>query len=84
MSKLVTKKIRKIIHNHVSLNGKILNFIFKTMVFDDSECCMCEQERYQKNIKNETTIHPKIDEKMIQKSFSKKGYPKDGKPSKND
>jgi hypothetical protein len=38
-------------------------------------------ERYQKNIKNETEIHPQIYEQSIQISCSKKGYPKDGKSS---
>ena len=35
-----------------------------------------------KNIKNETKINPKINEQSIQKSSSKKGYPKDGNSSK--
>ena len=61
---------------------KTLKFIVKTNVFDGLEGCMCERERYQKNIKNETKIHPKIDDKSIQKSCSKKGYPGDETSSK--
>ena len=82
MRKLVTKKIRKLIKNHVSLNGRMvksLKFIVKTSVLDGSEGCMYERQRYQKNIKNDTQIHPKIDEQSIQNSCLKKGYPKDGK-----
>ena len=51
---------------------KSLNFIVKTMVFDSLEGCMCERERYQKNIKNDTKIHPKIYEKSIQKHARKR------------
>ena len=42
------------------------------MVFDSLEDCMCERERYQKNIKNDTKIHQKIYEKSIQKHARKK------------
>ena len=46
MPKLVSKKIRKIMKNHVSLKGKIIEIHWKTMVFDGLEGCMCERERY--------------------------------------
>ena len=61
---------------------KSLKFIVKTNVFDGLEGCMCEQERYQQNIKNETNIQPKINDKSIQISCLKKGYPKEEKTSK--
>ena len=66
MPKLVTKKIWKIIKNNFSLNGKIIEIHCKANVFDALECCMCEQERYQQNIKSDTKIHPQIYEKSIQ------------------
>ena len=43
MPKLVSKKIKKTIKNHISLNGEIIEFIGKTMVFDDLEGCICER-----------------------------------------
>ena len=43
MPELVSKKIKEIIKNHVSLNGEIIEIIGKTMVFDDLEGCMCER-----------------------------------------
>ena len=49
-----------------------MKFIGKTIVFDDLEGCMCEGYRYQKNIKNETKIHPKFNGKSIPKTCSKK------------
>ena len=71
MPKLVTKKIRKIIKNHVSLNCKNIEIHNKTGVLDGLEGCMCERERYQKNIETET-IHPKIDTKiMLEKVMQK-------------
>ena len=76
MPKLVTNKIMKLIENHVSLNGKIIENHCENKCFYGLEGCMGERERYQKNIKSETKIHPKIDEKSIQISCSKKGYPK--------
>ena len=51
---------------------KSLKFIGKIIVFDGLEGCMCERERYLKNIKNDIKIHPKIYEKSIQKTCSKK------------
>ena len=55
---------------------KSLKFIGKTMVSDSLEGCMCEWLRYQKNIKNETRIPLKFNEKSIQKICSKKREPK--------
>ena len=72
MPKLVTKKIRKVIQNHVSLNCKIIEFHCNNNGFDSLEGCMCERERYQKNIKNETKIHLKAYEKHIQKHARKR------------
>ena len=43
MPKLVSKKIREIIKNHVSLKSESLKFIGKTMVFDDLEGWVCER-----------------------------------------
>ena len=43
-----------------------LKFIVRAIVFDGLEGCMCERKRYQKNIKSETKIRPKIDEQSIQ------------------
>ena len=43
MPELVSKKIREIIKNHVSLKSEIIEFIGKTIVFDDLEGCMCER-----------------------------------------
>ena len=42
MPELVSKKIKEIIKNHVSLKSA-LKFIGKKMVFDDLEGCMCER-----------------------------------------
>ena len=42
MPKLVTKRIRKIIKNHVSLKGKIIEIHWENNVFDALEGCMCE------------------------------------------
>ena len=58
--------------------AKSLNFIVQTMVFDGLEGCMCERERYQKNIKNDTKIHPNTYEKSIQK-HARKGMQKSWK-----
>ena len=44
---------------------KTLKFIVENIVFDVLEGCMCERERYQKNIKSGTKIHPKIDTKIM-------------------
>ena len=52
MPKLVTERISKIIKNHVSLNGKIIEIHYKNFCFNGLEGCMCERERYQQNIKN--------------------------------
>ena len=82
MPKLVTKKIGKIIKNHVSLNGKIIGIHCKTNIFDGLEGCMCARWSIQKNIKNDTKMHPQIDEQSIQISCSKRGYQKDRKSSK--
>ena len=49
MPKLATEKIMKIIKHHVSLNGK--NIVKIIIIFYGLEGCMCERERYQKNIK---------------------------------
>ena len=43
---------------------KALKFIVKTNIFEGLEGCA--RERYPQNIKNETNIHPKIDEQSIQ------------------
>ena len=44
MPKMITEKIRKIIKNHVSLNGvKTWKFIVKTNAFDSLVGCMCER-----------------------------------------
>ena len=55
---------------------KSLKFIVKTNAFDALEGCMCERERYQQNIKSETKIHAKIDEKVDTKIMLEKGIPK--------
>ena len=81
MQTLVTKKIRKILKNYVSLNGKNIEIHCKSNWFYDLEGCMCERERNHKNIKNETKIHSQIDETSVQKQCSKKEYPKDEQSS---
>ena len=76
MPKLVTKKMMKIIKNHVSLKSKIIEIhCTNQFVCDGLEGCIREWKRYQKNIKSKTKIHPQIDEQSIQISCSKKGYP---------
>ena len=77
MRKLVTKKSGKSSKIMFFWMVRSLEVIVRTNVFDGLEGCMCERWRYQKNIKNETKVHPKIDEKSIQFSCSKNGYPKD-------
>ena len=73
MPKLVKEKIRKIIENHVYLNGKLIEIHCKNKLFDGLEGCMCGRERYQKNIKNEINIHPQIDTKtMLEKGVPKR------------
>ena len=80
--KLVTKKIRQIIQNHDSLNGEIIEFHLKNNGFLGFRTMHVRTGKVSTNIKNETNIHPKIDEKSIQKSCSKKKYPKDEKSTK--
>ena len=72
----VSKKIMKIIKNHVSLEGKIIEFFSKNNGFEGLAGCARERKRYQNNIKSETKFQSQIDEKSIQSSCSKKGYPK--------
>ena len=43
MPELVSKKIREIIKNHVSLKSEIIEIHCKTHVFDGLESCMCER-----------------------------------------
>ena len=78
MPKQVSKKIMKIIKNHVSLKGKIIQIHCKNNGFEGLAGCARERKRYQKTIKSATQIHPQIDETSIQISCSKKGYPKHG------
>ena len=61
-----------------------LKFIVQPNVFDGLEGCMCERERYQTNIKIETKIHPKIDDKSIQKTCSKKACRNHKRTSKHE
>ena len=81
MPKLVMKKIRKIIKNHVSMKGKIIEIHWKNFFWWFRRLHV-RTVKVKKNIKKETNIHPKIDEQSIQKSCSKKGYPKDETSSK--
>ena len=43
MPELVSKKIREIIKNHVSLKSEIIEIHWKTIVFEDLECWVCER-----------------------------------------
>ena len=53
--------------------------IVKTKVFEGFEGCVRERERYQKNIKNETKKHHKIDKKIM----LEKGVTRIPSPSQN-
>ena len=43
-------------------------------MFEGLASCVRDQKRYNENIKNETKINPKPNEKWIQVSWSKKVY----------
>ena len=55
MPKVVTKRIMKIIKNHISLDGKIIGIHYKTNVFHGLEGCY----RTVKGIKKTSNIRPK-------------------------
>ena len=59
MPKLVTKRMRKITQILLLWIVKSLKFIVKTNSFEGLEGCMCERERFQKNIKNDIQINEK-------------------------
>ena len=54
MRKLVTEKSMNIIKSHISLNGEIIQFQYKTNVFEGLAGCVRERKRYQTNINNYT------------------------------
>ena len=72
MPKMVTEKIIKAIIIHVFLNGKIICIHCKNNGFEGFTGSVRERKRYQTNIKNDKTIHTKIDERAMQNSCSKK------------
>ena len=72
MPKLVSKKIKKIIKNYVSLKGKINQTHLKNNGFEGLAGCVRERKRYQNNVKNETQILPQIDKQSMRKRCSKK------------
>ena len=65
MPKLVTKRIRKIIKNHVSLNGKSIEIHLKNKCFWCFRRLPVRTGKVSKNIKSDTKIHPKIDTKIM-------------------
>ena len=72
MTKLVTKTIMTVIKIHVSLNGKIIEVHGTNNFCEGLTGCVRERKMYQSNIKNDTKIHPNIDDKSIQNVYSKK------------
>ena len=54
------------------------------MFFDGLDGCICERERYPKNIKNKTNIHHEIDEQSIQNHARKRGNQKMNNHQKSD
>jgi hypothetical protein len=81
MPKLVTEKIRNIIKNHVSLNGKIIEIHLKNKCFVWFGRLRTRKVKVSKKHQKCTKIQSKFDEQPIQNSCSKKGYPKHGKSS---
>ena len=77
MPKLVTKKIMKIIKNHVSLNGKIIEIHCKNKCFWWFRRLHVRTVKVsKKNIKSETNIHPQ-NRWIIDTNFMlEKGIPK--------
>ena len=63
-AKTANEKDQENHQNHVSLNGKKIEIHWKNNCFLWFRR-LCERERYQTNIKNETNIHPKIDTKIM-------------------
>ena len=76
MPKFATKKIKTIINKSCFSKSKIIEIHCKNNYFWWLKRLHTRKEKIQNNIKNETTIHPQIDEKSIQISCSKKRYPK--------
>ena len=73
ITKLIIKKIRKIIKNHDALKGKIIEKHWKTNVFDGLESCMCERERNQKTSKHRPTSNRKSMNNRLNKIKLEKG-----------
>ena len=65
-------KMMKIIKNHVSLNGKIIQINCKNYFLKGLAGCVRERQRYPENIKDDIKIHLKSNAKSIQFSCSKK------------
>jgi hypothetical protein len=72
MQKLVPKNIRNISKIYVFRCVKPCKFIVRVIVFEGFARWVHERKIHQKYIKNETTIPPKINEKSMQISCSKK------------
>ena len=56
-------------------------FIVQTMGFEGLARCVHERKKYQKHIKNDTNIHPQINDKSMQNLCSKKECTKHRKSS---
>ena len=61
-----------IINIHVFLNGKIIQIHCASKCFWLFNKLRARTEKVSKNIKHDTQIHPKIDDKSMHKLFSKK------------
>ena len=74
----------KIIKVQVSLKGKIIQIHCTNNGFEGSTGCARERNKYEKNIKNGPTKHPKVYEKSMLNLCSKKRFEQKLKVIKNE